>query len=163
MTAYGTDARRAEIVNLQIADIDNSMMRIHIREGKGGKDREIPLSLTLYGELRQHYRRLEHKPKTFPGGLYHSSEEPISDKVVLVRLPYRRRTPVCARLFIPTPCATASPLTITTAEPTSAPFRDFSAITLEPDDAVCSSLQQAHESPGQSTRPVAAIRSLTQA
>ena len=44
MTAYGTGARRAEIVNLQIADIDKSMMRIHIREGKGGKDREVPLS-----------------------------------------------------------------------------------------------------------------------
>src|SRR5581483_7556902 len=48
MTAYGTGARRAEIVNLQIADIDKSMMRIHIREGKGGKDREVPLSPTLY-------------------------------------------------------------------------------------------------------------------
>jgi len=42
MTAYGTGARRAEIVNLQIADIDKSMQRIHIREGKGGKDREVP-------------------------------------------------------------------------------------------------------------------------
>jgi len=84
MTAYGTGARRAEIVNLQIADIDKSMMRIHIREGKGGKDREVPLSPTLYEDLRQHYLRLERKPKTwvFPGGLYHSSDEPISDKVV---------------------------------------------------------------------------------
>jgi len=44
MTAYGTGARRAEIANLQIADVDKSMMRIHIREGKGGKDREVPLS-----------------------------------------------------------------------------------------------------------------------
>jgi site-specific recombinase XerD len=84
MTAYGTGARRAEIVNLQIADIDKSMMRIHIREGKGGKDREVPLSPTLYEELRQHYRRLTRKPTVwlFPGGRYHSSDNPISDKVV---------------------------------------------------------------------------------
>jgi len=84
MTAYGTGARRAEIVNLQIADIDKSMMRIHIREGKGGKDREVPLSPTLYEELRQHYRRLTRKPTVwlFPGGRYHTSDNPISDKVV---------------------------------------------------------------------------------
>lgn len=84
MTAYGTGARRAEIVDLQIADIDKSMMRIHIREGKGGKDREVPLSPSLYEELRQHYRRLTRKPENwlFPGGLHHTSDDPISDKVV---------------------------------------------------------------------------------
>jgi len=84
MTAYGTGARRAEIVNLQIADIDRSMQRIHIREGKGGKDREVPLSPRLYEELRQHYRRLGRKPKVwlFPGGRHHSSDTPIDSKVV---------------------------------------------------------------------------------
>lgn len=84
MTAYGTGARRAEIANLQIGDIDKSMMRIHIRKGKGDKDREVPLSLTLYEELRQHYRRLSRKPKVwlFPGGRYHTYDEPISEKVV---------------------------------------------------------------------------------
>jgi integrase len=84
MTAYGTGARRAEITNLQIADIDKSMKRIHIREGKGGKDREVPLSPTLYEELRQHYRRLTRKPALwlFPGGTLHNSDSPINDKVV---------------------------------------------------------------------------------
>lgn len=84
MTAYGTGARRAEIVSLQLADIDKSMKRIHVREGKGGKDREVPLSPTLYEELRQHYRRLARKPKVwlFPGGTYHTSDNPITDKVV---------------------------------------------------------------------------------
>lgn len=84
MTAYGTGARRAEIVNLQITDIDKATKRIHIREGKGGKDREVPLSPILYEELRQHYRRLACKPKVwlFPGGRYHTSDDPISDKVV---------------------------------------------------------------------------------
>ena len=83
-TAYGTGARRAEIVHLQIADIDQATKRIHIREGKGGKDREVPLSPILYEELRQHYRRLARKPKVwlFPGGRHHTSDDPLRDKVV---------------------------------------------------------------------------------
>ena len=84
MTAYGTGARRAEITNLQITDVDKAALRIHIREGKGGKDRYVPLSPALYEELRQHYRRLARKPKLwlFPGGRHHTSEDPITDKVV---------------------------------------------------------------------------------
>lgn len=84
MTAYGTGARRAEITNLQITDVDKATLRIHIREGKGGKDRYVPLSPTLYEELRQHYRRLARKPKLwlFPGGRHHTSDDPITDKVV---------------------------------------------------------------------------------
>ena len=84
MTAYGTGARRAEIANLQLADIDKSMRRIHIREGKGGKDREVPLSPVLYDELRQHYLRLGRKPKLwlFPGGVHHTSDDPITDKTI---------------------------------------------------------------------------------
>jgi integrase/recombinase XerD len=84
MTAYGTGARRAEIANLQLVDIDKSMMRIHIREGKGDKDREVPLSPALYDELRQHYLRLQRKPKVwlFPGGIHHTSDDPITDKTV---------------------------------------------------------------------------------
>ena len=59
-------------------------MRIHIREGKGGKDRGVPLSPTLHEKLRQHYRRLARKPAVwlFPGGRYHTSDDPISDRVV---------------------------------------------------------------------------------
>jgi integrase/recombinase XerD len=84
MTAYGAGARRAEITNLQRADIDKSMMRIHIREGKGGQDREVPLSPALQEELRQHCRRLARKPAVwlFPGGRHHTSVDLISDKVV---------------------------------------------------------------------------------
>jgi site-specific recombinase XerD len=77
MTAYGTGARRAEIAKLQMADIDQSRMRIHIRGGKGARDGEVPLSPVLYEELRQPYRRLARKPTLwlFPGGTCHTSEE----------------------------------------------------------------------------------------
>jgi integrase/recombinase XerD len=59
-------------------------MRIHIREGKGGKDRYVPLSPVLHQELRRHYRRLVRKPALwlFPGGRHHTSDDPISDKVL---------------------------------------------------------------------------------
>jgi site-specific recombinase XerD len=67
-----------------MADIDKALMRIHIREGKGGKDRYVPLSPTLYEELREHYRRLARKPKLwlFPGGRHHTSDDTITDKVL---------------------------------------------------------------------------------
>ena len=61
------------------------LLRGNIREGKGGKDREVSLSPSLYQELCQHYRRLTRKPPVwlFPGCRYHTSDDPISDNVVL--------------------------------------------------------------------------------
>ena len=35
--------RRSELVRLQVEDIDSERMIIHIRKGKGGKDRDVPL------------------------------------------------------------------------------------------------------------------------
>src|ERR1700683_143844 len=46
MTLYGTGARRAELVRLQIPDIDSRRMVIHIRGGKGGHDTAALLSTT---------------------------------------------------------------------------------------------------------------------
>ena len=84
MTAYGTGARRAEIVNLQMADIDQSRLRIHIRGGQGARGREVPLRPVLYEELRQPDRRLARKPTLwlFPGGTCHTSEEHLHSKVI---------------------------------------------------------------------------------
>jgi site-specific recombinase XerD len=44
MTLYGTGARRAELVHLQIPDIDSRRMVIHIRDGRGRQDRDVMLS-----------------------------------------------------------------------------------------------------------------------
>ena len=62
MTLYATGVRRAELANLKITDIDCQRMVIHIRGGKGRKDRDVMLSPNLLDELRQHYRRLSRKP-----------------------------------------------------------------------------------------------------
>ena len=84
MTLYGTGVRRAELTRLKITDIDSQRMVVHVQGGKGRKDRDIMLSPNLLTELRQHYRRLRRKPETwlFPGGKWHTADDPIDDKVV---------------------------------------------------------------------------------
>ncbi len=47
MTLYATGARRAEVAHLKISDIDSQRMIIHIRGGKGRKDRDVMLSPKL--------------------------------------------------------------------------------------------------------------------
>jgi len=84
MTLYGTGARRAELCQLQIPDIDSHRMVVHIRGGKGRKDRDVMLSSTLLKALRDHFRGLKCKPKLwlFPGGRHHTAHRPISPKTV---------------------------------------------------------------------------------
>jgi integrase len=49
---YATGARRAEAARIMVEDIDSQRMVIHIRQGKGAKDRDVPLSPKLLEELR---------------------------------------------------------------------------------------------------------------
>ena len=85
MTLYGTALRRAEVARLKVGDIDTERMVIHVIGGKGRKDRDVMLSPKLLDALRQYWRSLRHKPRTwlFPGGRWHGRvEQPMSDKVV---------------------------------------------------------------------------------
>jgi site-specific recombinase XerD len=84
MTLYGTGARRAELAHLQIPDIDSRRMVIHIRGGKGRKDRDVMLSPTLLEALRDYWRGLQRKPTCwlFPGGRGHTAKHPITPKAV---------------------------------------------------------------------------------
>ena len=47
MTLYATGARRAEVAQLKVTDIDSQRMVVHIRGGKGRKDRDVMLSPAL--------------------------------------------------------------------------------------------------------------------
>src|SRR5260370_19961095 len=47
MTLYSTGMRRAEMCHLKVEDIDSDRMLIHIRQGKGRRDRDVPLSRKL--------------------------------------------------------------------------------------------------------------------
>ena len=84
MTLYATGVRRAELTHLKISDVDSQRMVIHVRGGKGRKDRDVMLSAKLLKELREHWRRLRRKPSEwlFPGNQNHTSDKPISTKVV---------------------------------------------------------------------------------
>jgi site-specific recombinase XerD len=52
MTLYSTGVRRAELCALKVGDIDSQRMVVHIRHGKGGRDRDLPLSEKLLDTLR---------------------------------------------------------------------------------------------------------------
>lgn len=84
MTLYATGLRRAELARLKVSDIDSERMVIHVRGGKGRKDRDVMLSPKLLEELRLYWRTLRRKPKTwlFPGNRWHTAERPIDTKVV---------------------------------------------------------------------------------
>jgi integrase/recombinase XerD len=47
MTLYSTGMRRAELCCLKTTDIDSQRMMVHIHQGKGGHDRNVPLSQKL--------------------------------------------------------------------------------------------------------------------
>ena len=47
MTLYGTGMRRSELARLKVSDIDSQRMVIRVVAGKGGKDRDLPLSPAL--------------------------------------------------------------------------------------------------------------------
>jgi len=82
MVLYGTGMRRAEIARLKIGDIDSQRMVLHVVNGKGGKDRDLPLSPTLLETLRAHWRWLKPRIYLFPSRLHRDCEQPISDKIV---------------------------------------------------------------------------------
>ena len=84
MTLYATGARRAEVAHLKVSDIDSQRMVIHIRGGKGRKDRDVMLSPKLLDELRIYWRGLRRKPADwlFPGNRWHTANRPISTKVL---------------------------------------------------------------------------------
>lgn len=47
MTLYSTGMRRAEMCRLRVSDVESKRMVVHIHYGKGGRDRDVPLSEKL--------------------------------------------------------------------------------------------------------------------
>ncbi len=67
MTLYSTGMRRSELCRLKVEDIDSKRMMIRIRQGKGRRDRDIPLSPRLLETLRVYWRWMQPTTFLFPG------------------------------------------------------------------------------------------------
>jgi integrase/recombinase XerD len=80
---YSTGMRRAELCLLKVEDIDSTRMLIHIRQGKGGKDRDVPLSPKVLETLREYWRWMKPKTYLFPGTVNGSrADKPITHKIL---------------------------------------------------------------------------------
>jgi integrase/recombinase XerD len=85
MTLYGTGMRRSELARLKVSDIDSQRMIIRVVAGKGGKDRDLPLSPALLEILREYWRWRKPKLYIFPTRtLGRKLDQPISDKTVWI-------------------------------------------------------------------------------
>lgn len=65
-TIYACGLRVSEGVSLQVNQIDGARMLLHVRQGKGAKDRYVPLSPHILEILRHHWATHRHPVWLFP-------------------------------------------------------------------------------------------------
>ncbi|MGH9144688.1 MAG: tyrosine-type recombinase/integrase [Vicinamibacterales bacterium] len=83
LTLYGAGLRRSELCRLKVRDIDSQRMLLRVEQGKGGRDRDVPLSPTLLAALREYYRWMRPQTYLFPGTRDGwRADAPITAKVV---------------------------------------------------------------------------------
>jgi integrase/recombinase XerD len=66
MTMYATGMRVSEAARLRVDDIDSKRMLIRVHQGKGKKDRYVPLSATLLQALRTYWKKVRSTGALFP-------------------------------------------------------------------------------------------------
>jgi integrase/recombinase XerD len=74
---YAAGLRVSEVVALTPRDIDSANMVVHVRQGKGRKDRYVMLSDQLLDLLRDYWRKERPSHWLFPGG---KPSEPITTR-----------------------------------------------------------------------------------
>jgi integrase/recombinase XerD len=67
MTTYAAGLRASEVTHLRVSDIDSARMCIRIDQGKGRKDRYVPLAPRLLVQLREYWREQRPAHWLFPG------------------------------------------------------------------------------------------------
>ena len=83
MVLYGTGIRRTEASLLKVSDINSERMVIHVQQGKGSRDRDVPMTPKLLDILREYWRWKRPQIYLFPSTSGHRGvEHPISDKTV---------------------------------------------------------------------------------
>jgi integrase/recombinase XerD len=82
MMLYSTGLRRAELCRLKVSDVDSKRMMVRVEQGKGGIDREVPLSQTLLQALREYYRWMKPQTYLFPGTVNGwRADKPVTEKM----------------------------------------------------------------------------------
>jgi site-specific recombinase XerD len=83
MVLYATGIRRTEASLLKVSDVDSERMVIHVRQGKGSRDRDVPMTAKLLEALRDYWRWKRPKYYLFPSTEGHRGiEQPISDHTI---------------------------------------------------------------------------------
>jgi integrase/recombinase XerD len=82
MALYASGARNAELTHLKVSDIDSQRMVVHIRGGKGRKDRDVMLSAKLLTALRAHWRYYHRKSSSWLFPSNYRKDRPIDTKTV---------------------------------------------------------------------------------
>jgi site-specific recombinase XerD len=84
---YACGLRLGEAIHLQVRDIDGQRQFIHVRHGKGAKDRLVPLAESALSLLRAYYKTHRNPTWVFPalgkngqGGP--TAEQPVSETTV---------------------------------------------------------------------------------
>jgi len=67
MLTYSAGLRVSETAHLAVSDIDSTRMLIHVRQGKGGRDRYSVLSRVALENLRQYWKEYRPTSWLFPG------------------------------------------------------------------------------------------------
>jgi integrase len=117
MVLYGTGIRRTEASLLKVSDIDSERMVIHVHQGKGSRDRDVPMTAKLLEVLREYWRWKRPKIYLFPSTSGHRGvEQPISDKTVWYavfavrsQIPHRERRDFFAEFGDPHPVSATAP------------------------------------------------------
>jgi len=83
--AVCTGLRRLRCATLKVSDIDSTRMVIHVRQGKGGRDRDVLLTPKLLETLREYWRW--RKPRTY---LSRHSEELESRRAITEKIVWQQ-------------------------------------------------------------------------
>jgi integrase/recombinase XerD len=83
MVLYATGIRRTEASLLKVSDVDSERMVIHVRQGKGSRDRDVPMTPKLLEALREYWRWKRPKVYLFPSTEgQRGTDQPISDHTI---------------------------------------------------------------------------------
>jgi len=65
-TVYSCGLRLSEALNLEVGDIDKDRMTLRVRDGKGAKERYVPLPVSTLEMLRAYWKTHRNKRLLFP-------------------------------------------------------------------------------------------------